>query len=112
MSDTIALIRIHDLDLMLNEVGSTLALAKLKRLGFPLGPAGPVEAERQQLLAGLDPRWLSHYERARRRYGTAVAPVRSRVCQGCHITLPRSAAPPAGDALTLCASCGRILYWA
>ncbi len=112
MSPTPALVRLHDLDLMLREVESRVAVSRLRRLGFAIGSLSPLEAARRVLLERVEPRWLSHYERARRRYGTAVAPVRARVCQGCHVTLPRSAAPPGGEVLTVCESCGRILYWA
>jgi predicted nucleic acid-binding Zn-ribbon protein len=30
---------------------------------------------------------------------------------GCFITLPTSSTPETHDTLTLCESCGRILYW-
>jgi hypothetical protein len=111
MKATLTLVQVHDLDLMLREMECRIAISRLRRLGFPIGDPAPLEARRDRLLSGLEPRWLSHYERARRRYGAALSAVRSRVCQGCFVTLPRSAAPPEGDALTLCASCGRILYW-
>ena len=37
--------------------------------------------------------------------------MRERVCLGCFVTLPTSASPGVGESLTLCESCGRILYW-
>ena len=111
MSSALALVQVHDIDLLVREVECRIAISRLKRLGFPVGDVVVLDAPRLRLLSQLDPRWLSHYERARRRYGMALAAVRSRVCQGCHVTLPRSAAPPEDEPLTLCASCGRILYW-
>ena len=106
-----ALVQIHHFDLLLGEATDRVAVARLKRLGFPIGGTASIEAARLALLSHLEPRWLGLYERALRRYGAAIAMVRGRVCQGCHMTLPRSAAPAAGEVLTLCQSCGRILYW-
>ena len=41
------------------------------------------------------------------------ATVRARVCQGCHVTLPTSAAsrPETEAAPGLCECCGRVLFW-
>lgn len=111
MSAALALVQLHDLDLMLQEIDCRIAMSRLRRLGFRIGDPALIEARRRRLLDSLDPRWLSHYERARRRYGIALKAVRARVCQGCFVTHPRSAAPPEGESLTLCPSCGRILYW-
>jgi predicted nucleic acid-binding Zn-ribbon protein len=106
-----ALIQIHDLDLLSRELRDHEVAARLKRMGFAIGDDAPLARARRALLQHVDPRWLGHYERAQRRYGTAVAAVRGRVCQGCYMTLPRTAAPMAGEVLTVCVSCGRILYW-
>lgn len=106
-----ALLQLHDLDQLLHEARDQATLACLRRLGLAVRVPRPVEAARADLMRHVDARWIHHYERARTRYGGAVAAVRDRVCQGCHMALPRSASP-AGEALTLCESCGRILYWA
>ena len=106
-----AILRLHDLDLMAAEARDPRSLGRLKKSGFPPPEPSALERARTHLLAGIDRRWLSHYERAMRRYGKAVAVVRDRVCQGCHITLPTSRSPSSGVSLTLCESCGRILYW-
>jgi predicted nucleic acid-binding Zn-ribbon protein len=107
----IAILQLHDVDLMLSEVRNAASLARLRKMGFEVKDPQLLERTRARLVAALDPRWLSHYERALRRYGRAVAPVRGRVCSGCFITLPTSVTPAAEEALTLCESCGRILYW-
>ena len=111
MSEVAAILQLHDLDLLLAESRDSRWLARLKKLGFDVGPPAVLERARAKLLGSIDRRWLNHYERAVRRYGRAVAVVRDRVCQGCFITLPTSASPSAEEALTLCESCGRILYW-
>ncbi|HTM57610.1 MAG TPA: hypothetical protein VL123_04270 [Candidatus Udaeobacter sp.] len=111
MSSLEALLQLNDLDLLLGELRDPGIISRLKRAGFALGDPAAVERARARWLARLEPRWRPHYERALRRYGAAVATVRTRVCQGCFMSLPRSASPADPDALSLCESCGRILYW-
>lgn len=111
MTDVGAILRLHDLDVLLAEVQNPRHVGRLRKLGFEVGAVAPLERTRQKLLAAVDLRWLNHYERAQRRYGRGIAVVRGRVCQGCFITLPTSASPNADEILTLCESCGRILYW-
>ncbi len=112
MSRVAALIQLNDVDAMLAEARDARVAGRLKKLGFDLGPTAAIEKARARLAALIEPRWLHHYERAMKRYGRGVAVVRQKVCQGCFVTLPTSASPPgAGDPLTQCASCGRVLYW-
>jgi predicted nucleic acid-binding Zn-ribbon protein len=106
-----ALLRLHDLDLLLADTRAPGCAARFKKLGFELRESHGLERHRARLLECVDRRWLNHYERALRRYGRAVAVVRDRVCQGCFITLPTAISPGSANALTLCESCGRILYW-
>ena len=111
MSATVPLIRLSDLDLLLAETRESEAVARLRRAGLPIGDAAALERERARLAERIDSRWRPHYERALKRYGSAVANVRGRVCQGCFMSLPRSASPGESDAVSLCESCGRILSW-
>jgi predicted nucleic acid-binding Zn-ribbon protein len=105
------LLELHDLDLLLREVRDAPSRSRLKKLGFPTADADSLERARVRMVADVDHRWLQHYERARVRYGRGLVAVRDRVCLGCFVTLPTSAAPGAGETLTLCESCGRILFW-
>jgi hypothetical protein len=105
------LLRIHDLDLLAQELSDLPCSAKLRRLGLTVAPAEQVEPWRARALEGLDARWRQNYERALKRYGSGVAAARGRVCQGCFMTLPRSAAPWIEDGVTICEACGRILFW-
>ncbi len=105
-----ALVRRHDLDLLLVEARSPGPRRRTQGMGFALPGLAVLERARAQLDARLERHWLHAYERARRRYGRAVVAVRARVCQGCYITLPTSAAANA-DTPTVCESCGRILIW-
>jgi predicted nucleic acid-binding Zn-ribbon protein len=106
-----ALLELQELDLQLSEARAPAAVARLRKLGFVPAEPAALERARQRLLAAADRRWIQHYERALHRYGRGVVGVRERVCLGCFVTLPTSAAPGAGESLTLCESCGRILYW-
>jgi predicted nucleic acid-binding Zn-ribbon protein len=111
VSEVGTLLQLHDLDLLLSEVRDGRSRARLRKLGFEIHEPTPLERARERLLAAIDRRWLNHYERAVRRYGRAMTVVRDRVCQGCFITLPTSISPGTDKSLTLCESCGRILYW-
>jgi hypothetical protein len=104
------LVRLHDLDLLRQQLAAPGSAARLASLGFAPPDPLPLERLRTRLAGGLDRRWLQVYERALGRYGRGLAAVRGRVCQGCRITLP-TAALPAPDAPLMCESCGRILCW-
>jgi predicted nucleic acid-binding Zn-ribbon protein len=106
-----ALLQVQEIDLLLQEVGDPAIRARLERLGFALSEDRTLLRHRSRMFAGVDRRWQRLYERAQLRYGRGVVGVRERVCQGCRIQLPTSAAPGPGESLTLCESCGRILYW-
>jgi predicted nucleic acid-binding Zn-ribbon protein len=111
VSEAPTLLQLHDLDLLLSDVSDSRSRAQFKRLGFEIGDLNALERARTRMVNAIDRRWLNHYERALRRYGRAVTIVRDRVCQGCFITLPTSASPSSDESLTVCESCGRILYW-
>lgn len=106
-------LELNDLDQLLGLVADESCAAALRRAGYTLDGAPALVRERERLAATIDRRWLGWYERALGRYGRGLTPVTGRVCQGCFVTLPTSAAPPPGEGhLHLCESCGRLLYWA
>ena len=112
MSATRHALELQDLDLLLDLAADPSARQRLQRAGYAFDGLPALERERARLFAALDSRWASVYERSLARYGRGLTLVRDRVCQGCFVTLPTSAAPPAGEAgLHLCVSCGRLLYW-
>jgi predicted nucleic acid-binding Zn-ribbon protein len=102
---------LHDVDGLLDELRDDGVRQRLRRMGFAPGGMQALEQDRARLLDAMERRWAQHYLRARQRYGRAVVRVRDRVCVGCFITLPTSASPGPGEVLTVCESCGRILYW-
>ena len=110
MTEWSDVVGLHDLDLLLEEARSGGARQRTLSLGFRLTGLPAVERARARLHARLEGRWVHAYERARRRYGRGVVAVRDRVCQGCFMTLPTCAAA-SRDSLTVCESCGRILFW-
>jgi len=112
------LVLLGDLDLLAHELEGADSRQRLRKLGFPIDGLPRLAAAREKVARAIDPRWMTAYERARHRYGRGIAAVRDRVCLGCFVTLPTSAARPAGDAAGevtgtpgLCASCARVLYW-
>ena len=119
MSALAGLVLLGDVDLLAHELADTESQHRLRRLGFGLDGQLRLAAAREKIVRGIDPRWMTSYERARQRYGRGITAVRERVCLGCFVTLPTSAARPAAESPTgevtgspgLCASCGRILYW-
>jgi predicted nucleic acid-binding Zn-ribbon protein len=112
MSTTRVVLELHDLDQLLEMVRDSGCRSRLERAGFRFDGLTALERERARLMAGLDRRWAGLYERSLSRYGRGVTLVRERVCQGCHLTLPTSVAPPPGvGGLHLCEGCGRLLYW-
>lgn len=71
-----------------------------------------LEAEREEVAAGIDPRAMSLYKLLRqRRAGVAVAKLERGMCGGCRITLPSATLTKArsGTELVQCVSCERIL---
>ncbi len=111
MSGARALLQLQDTDLLIAEFEAGESAARLARLGLAAADPSALRRQRQRLLESVDPRWQRHYERASARYGRGVAAVLERVCRGCRVTLPTSAAPGPGESFTLCESCGRVLFW-
>ncbi len=110
MTDWSDVVSLHDLDLLIEEARSGGSRERTLSLGFRLAGLPAVERARARVHARLGGRWVQAYERAQRRYGRGVVAVRDGVCQGCFITLPTCAAATP-DSLTVCESCGRILFW-
>lgn len=105
------ILQLHDVDLMLSGLREPRSAGRLKKIGLGGGEIAPLERAREKLARQADGRWVTPYERALKRYGRGIVAVRDRVCQGCYIQLPTSKVPNGSETLTLCESCGRILYW-
>jgi uncharacterized protein len=69
---------------------------------------------RGKALRGIEPKWLSSYERIRNaKNGLAMVPLVRNACGGCRKTFPpqRVLEIREGSRLYLCDVCGRMLYW-
>jgi hypothetical protein len=112
MNEPKRIVQLQDLDVLIGSLEAPERAARWRRLGFPGGDPSTLHRERERLVASCERRWVNLYERAQRRYGRGLTSVRGRVCQGCFMQLPMSAAPAAGEALLhVCESCGRLLLW-
>jgi predicted nucleic acid-binding Zn-ribbon protein len=69
-----------------------------------------LRAEREALIAEIDPRSLTMYQRLRTHSGHAISVVVNGVCQWCRVTIPPKDLQHARSSLVLCTNCGRILY--
>ncbi len=108
----VALAHLNDLDRLMAELEHPDGRAALKRLGLETPGLARLRATREKLLAGLDPRWRSLYERLVARYPRPIAAVRAQVCTGCFVTLPPATrARATGEGPPICQGCGRILLW-
>jgi predicted nucleic acid-binding Zn-ribbon protein len=79
------------------------------------GELGSIEAQRAQLVDGLDPALLERYQKLRARLkGVGIARFHGGTCGGCHLTLPAAEAEQVrrqardGGAAT-CPECDRLL---
>lgn len=101
-------------DLAAEEADVKQEIDKLsKRMAALAEQADKLKADRPALREGIEPDWLSRYERVLKHVGDfAVVPVQSSSCGGCHMNLPPQIAHDArkGTVLTVCNYCGRILY--
>jgi uncharacterized protein len=72
-----------------------------------------VSAQRQHLVAQIEPYPLRVYERSRKRKGTRVAAVRKGACGGCFRELPAQQRSNVrrNEQIYYCESCGVILLW-
>ena len=71
-----------------------------------------VKQGRGELTQGIEPAWLSRYERIFNHVGDfAIVGVENASCGGCHMCLPPQLVHDArkNDSLTICSYCGRIL---
>ncbi len=104
-------IELHELDLVADEAQRDDVRQRRRKLGLGELDLEAIERQRAKVVGAQERRWLVPYERARQRYGRGMATVRDRVCSGCFVTLPRTAAPADSPGLGHCESCGRLLYW-
>lgn len=115
MNETLQnLVILQDLDEMIAESeGADMLIQQEEEMGFEIKGLEKLREARQELIEKIPPEVLSHYEKIRKRYGRAIAPVRDSICLGCFITIPTSISNIAigNQVLRNCERCGRFLYW-
>ncbi|RKX71143.1 hypothetical protein DRP53_02675 [candidate division WOR-3 bacterium] len=111
MKEIELLIRLHDLDLLLKELGSPERRKSFQSIGFKIkDPTKKLAQAREKLARKIPKPLLARYERIRQRYERALAPVIGGICYGCFIRLP-SEMSTRRDEVQSCPNCGRIIYW-
>lgn len=104
------LVILQNMDDMLAEVETHGA--ELEDLGFKHEGMDKLKADRETLMAKVDPRHLSMYKRLTKKHDQAVVPVRKNLCTGCFANIPSSFVSKTNvNLVQKCESCGRILYW-
>ena len=70
-------------------------------------------SERERLAASVDGVLLSQYDRIRiKKGGLATAKINDESCGACHLLLPPQVVNEViGEAVKVCPSCNRLLYW-
>lgn len=111
MEDIELLIKLHDLDLLLKELGSPEKRKSFQSIGFRIkDPKKQLAKAREKLAKKLPKQLLDRYERIMKRYERALAPVINGICYGCFIRLPSELSTRRAGVQT-CPNCGRIIYW-
>lgn len=109
------LISLHDLDVMIKDLGRADILQEEVRLGLsPDAALGELKTIREQLSSSIGKRWLALYGQICVRYGNAVVPVVMQRCTGCLTRLPTAvySADDRNEQVRTCPTCGRVIYWA
>jgi predicted nucleic acid-binding Zn-ribbon protein len=105
------LARLHDLDLLVEEVESARYARFSAEVGLPAGSRDPLARERQRLAGDLDRELASYYRWLQTARPRPIVALKDGVCQGCFVrrsTRAASARPGAG--VERCEKCGRILF--
>ncbi|HID32390.1 MAG TPA: hypothetical protein EYP24_03325 [bacterium (Candidatus Stahlbacteria)] len=105
------LIMLHDLDLLLKELGTPESRKSFQSIGFKIkDPQKGLTKAREKLAKKIPKPLLDRYERIQKRYDRALAPVIGGICYGCFIRLPLEMSSKREEIQT-CPNCGRIIYW-
>ena len=104
------LVALQDMEEMIREVEEKGD--ELEEMGFKHGGLDDLKKAKEELIAKIDPRQLSWYNRVAAKHGRAVVPVVSNLCTGCFNNIPSSfVSSTNANRVQKCESCGRILYW-
>jgi predicted nucleic acid-binding Zn-ribbon protein len=114
-ADLERLISLHDLDVMIKDLGRADLLQQEVQLGLsPDAAIAELKGMRNQLASTVGKRWLALCNQICVRYDNAVVPVVMLRCSGCLTRLPTAvySADDRNEQVRTCSTCGRIIYWA
>lgn len=99
---------LFDLDNLLDDLNEPV----YKEIGFKIKDAEyrSLTKARSELLMKLPIDIADVYERLKKRYRRAIAPVENDFCFGCFQKLPTQLLTKSKE-INTCPNCGRILYW-
>jgi predicted nucleic acid-binding Zn-ribbon protein len=105
-------ILLNDLELTLKELAEDESKLE-EKMGFRLSKKQQIEDTRSEIVRQLDPKIYQAFQKVWKRYGKAVASVRSGICYGCFECLPTQTVSRKGknQQVTSCPHCGKFLYW-
>jgi len=109
------LISLHDLDVMIKDLGRADLLQQEVQMGLtPDSALAELENMREQLASSISKRLNALYNQICARYDNAVVPVVMHRCSGCLTRLPTAvySADDRNEQVRTCSTCGRIIYWA
>ncbi len=109
------LISLHDLDVMIADLGRADIRKQEESMGLSADQALEELRKMRDILAeSIKKRWLALYGQISARYDNAVVPVVQHRCSGCFTMLPTSvySADDRNEQVRTCSICGRIIYWA
>ncbi|MFH0812934.1 MAG: hypothetical protein V2A69_08870 [Pseudomonadota bacterium] len=107
------LVILQDLDEMIAEAENTDLLQAQEKMGFEVKGLEKLKEACKELMEKIPLEVITHYQKIRKHYGRAIAPVRDKICLGCFITIPTylSSKEIGNQVLRNCENCGRFLYW-
>ena len=99
---------LFDLDNLIDDMEEP----KYQKIGFKVENEARLHLlrKRNELLQKLPEELAEIYERLKKHYHQAIAPVENGFCFGCFQQLPTQLLTRSQEIIT-CPNCGRILYW-
>ena len=96
---------------MLGPLEALIRLHELKTAGKTRISSSRAQTEVDRCKAELPPEMVDRHDYLVGRYGaSAVVPVKSGCCSGCHVQIPSARQNRLEEGVYVCEQCGRLLY--